>query len=69
MRTANTLHNAFDEKGPILFRSKEDLHKTASKEKIKNDLLELVKSRSGHLIETKNHYIVVYGTDHLKIWC
>lgn len=67
-RIASSLHNAFNQKqnpGPVVHRKKEDVHKTASREK----LLELVKSQNAHLIETKTQYIVVYGPDHLKIWC
>ncbi|MDX6406565.1 MAG: hypothetical protein QOH70_4020 [Blastocatellia bacterium] len=68
MRIASSLHRAFDQKqnaGPVVHRSKEDVHKTASREK----LLELVRAQDAHLIETKTQYIVVYGTEHLKFWC
>lgn len=64
-RIASSLHNAFDQKEGVVHRAKKDVFKTATREK----LLALVKSQNGHLIETKDQFIVVYGTDHLKVWC
>ena len=58
------LKQSFNGNGGVSRRCKRDVHRLSSR----GELLELVKTRGWHLIETNSHYVVLYDTAPLRVW-
>ena len=64
MRITAWLRQQFNGTGGVSRRSKSSVRQYASRA----ELLEMVKARDWHLIETDSHYIVIYDPGFVKIW-
>jgi len=65
MRISAWLRQSFNGMGGVSRRSKRDVHRLSSR----GELLELVKARDWHLIETNSHYVVLYDIGAMRVWC
>ncbi len=64
MKTKAWLRQSFDGTGGVARRSISSIRQYASRA----ELLEMVKEKDWHLIQTETHYLVIYDKGFLRFW-